>query len=103
MVGGVAERGGAWLFPEIGLAATLHLDCRDRDFRLAQLKTTQQVNRYITLEQEGKWMGERKEDKNTHESWMKSEWNKYVALRQASENWFCLCSSYSEMNLHNWW
>lgn len=45
---------GAWLFPEIGLAATLHLDYRDWGFRLAQLKTTQQVNRYISVEEKGK-------------------------------------------------
>lgn len=45
---------GARLFPEIGLAATLHLHSRDRGFSLAQLKTTQQVNRYITVEQRGK-------------------------------------------------
>ena len=45
---------GARLFPEIGLAATLHLHCRDRGFSLAQLKTTQQVNSYITLEHKGK-------------------------------------------------
>ena len=47
---------GVWLFPKIGLAATLHFDCRDRGFSLAQLKTTQQVNRYITLEQKVKGM-----------------------------------------------
>lgn len=41
---------GARLFPEIGLAATLHLHCRDWGFSLAQLKTTQQVNSYITVE-----------------------------------------------------
>lgn len=48
--------GGGWLFPEIGLAATLHLHCRDWGFSLAQLKTTQQVNSYITVEQKEKWM-----------------------------------------------
>lgn len=42
-------RAGALLFPEIGLAATLHLHCRDWGFSLAQLRTTQQVNSYITV------------------------------------------------------
>lgn len=55
---GVVEgrEAGAWLFPEIGLVATLHLDWRDWGFSLAQLKTTQQVNRYITMGMEGKWL-----------------------------------------------
>lgn len=43
-LGGVGGR----LFPEIGLAATLHLHCGDRGFSLARLKTTHQVN--ITVE-----------------------------------------------------
>lgn len=64
----VGREVGAWLFPEIGLAATLHLHCRDWGFSLAQLKTTQQVNRYITVEQ--KVNGEGIEDKNTHEGWI---------------------------------
>lgn len=42
-------RAGALLFPEIGLAATLHLHCRDWGFSLARLRTTQQVNSYITV------------------------------------------------------
>lgn len=66
---------GVLLFPEIGLAATLHFDCRDWGFSLAQLKTTQQVNRYITLEQKRKVNGEGKGDKNTHERWIQREWN----------------------------
>lgn len=52
---GLGEQGGgARLFPEIGLAATLHLHCGDRSFSLAQLKTTHQVNSYITAEHKEK-------------------------------------------------
>lgn len=52
--GGESREVGAWLFPEIGLPATLHLHCRDWGFSLAQLRTTQQVNSYITVEQKEK-------------------------------------------------
>lgn len=53
---GLGEQGGgARLYPEIGLAATLHLHCRDRSFSLARLKTTHQVNSYITAEHKETW------------------------------------------------
>lgn len=84
---------GARLFPEIGLAATLHLHCRDWGFSLAQLRTTQQVNSYITVELKEKWMVRRK--------WIKilltngqSEWNKYQTSWQTGESGFL-----SEVNL----
>lgn len=51
-VGGAGR--GAQLFPEIGLAATLHLHYGDRSFSLARLKTTHQVNSYITAEHKEK-------------------------------------------------
>lgn len=83
---------GAWLFPKIGLAATLRLHCRDWGFSLAQLKTTQQVSSYITVEQKGKWMVGGRENENTHEKWIQSEWNKGKTRRHTSETKFVLCS-----------
>lgn len=58
---------GAWLFPEIGLAATLHLHCSDwREgskggcFSLRPLvETTQQVNSRFTVAAPGKVSGKR--------------------------------------------
>lgn len=78
---------GAWLFPEIGLAATLHLHCGDRRegegegvvvvvggcFSLRPLlETTQQVNSRFTVVAPGE--SERREgrgDKNTLDKWIR--------------------------------
>lgn len=58
MAVGLGEAGWWWwgtgLFPEIGLAATLHLHCREWGFSLAWLKTTHQVNSYITVQHKDK-------------------------------------------------
>lgn len=64
---------GAWLFLEIGLAATLHLDCRDWGFSLAPAKDHPIGKQVHYCGAKRKVSGEAIADKNAHERWIQSQ------------------------------